>query len=77
MEHIKKILEARKATLFAAQTDAPRAKGMREWSTFNIVRHDTIEMFPVATPRARSTISYPNIVHISRQPRRLTPKFSH
>jgi len=77
MEHIKKILEARKATLFAARTEMPGAKGSREWSTFNTVRHDRIEMFPVAAPQSRATLRYPNTVHISRQPRRLTPKFSH
>jgi hypothetical protein len=73
MEHIKNILEARKATLFAVRGE----KGSREWSAFNSVRGDRIEMFPVATPQARTTPRYANIVHISREPRHLTPRFSH
>ncbi len=73
MEHIKSILEARKATPFAVRGE----KGSREWSAFNMVRDDRIEMFPVATPQNRATLRYPNLVHISRLPRRLTPKFSH
>ncbi len=75
MEHIKNILEVRRTTLFAARGEASREKGSREWSTFNIVQGDRIEMFPVATPQNRATLRYPNTVHISRLPRRLTPKF--
>ncbi len=72
MEHIKNILEARKATLFAARGE----KGSREWSAFNSVRGDSVEMFPVAAPRSRETPRYPNLVHISREPRHLTPRFA-
>ncbi len=77
MEHIKKILEIRKATLFAARGEIRSEKGSRECSAFNTIRGDRIEMFPVTSPRSRTTPQYPNLVHISRLPRRLTPKFSH
>jgi hypothetical protein len=71
MKHIKDILAERKSTLFAPQG----AKGSSEWSAFNSVREDRIEMFPVASARERTTPRYTNVVHISRYPRRLTPKF--
>jgi len=74
MKHIKDILSARKEALLAAR---PQEKGSREWSAFNAVRDDRLEMFPVASPRLRETPRYTNVVHISRQPRRLTPKFGH
>jgi len=74
MKHIKEILAERKTSLFAVQSTS---KGHREWSTFNAVRGDRIEMFPVATPRARETPRYENIINIHRYPRHLTPKFSH
>ena len=73
MEHIKNILQARAATLFSNRTE----KGSREWSAFNAVRDDRVEMFPVSTPRMRETPRYTNVVHISRYPRHLTPKLSH
>ena len=73
MKHIKDILSARSASLFAGRQ---QEKGSREWSAFNAVRDDRIEMFPVATPRLRETPRYTNVVHISRYPRHLTPKFS-
>ena len=74
MKHIKEILSNRKSTLFATRQDTHRQeKGSREWSAFNAIRGDQIEMFPVATPRARSTPRYANTIHISRQPRHLTP----
>lgn len=72
MEHIKSILARRKSALFAMQME----KGSREWSTFNSVVGDQLEMFPVASPRARNTPRCPNTVHIRREPRHLTPKFS-
>jgi len=74
MKHIKDILSARSETLFAAR---PQEKGSREWSAFNSIREDRIEMFPVATPRMRETPRYTNVVHISREPRHLQPRFGH
>ena len=54
----------------------PREQGAREWSTFNVIKHDRVGAFRVLTPRKHETPRYPNILHISRLPRRLTPKFS-
>jgi len=71
MEHIKKILEARKATLFANRSE----KGSREWSAFNSVVGDQIEMFPVATPIKKQP-RYTNVVHINRfRPQTLSLRF--
>lgn len=73
MKHIKDILSTRRATLFAGyQQD----KGSREWSAFNSVVGDQIEMFPVASPRAHTTPRYVNVVPIHRYPRHLTPRFA-
>ena len=55
---------------------APKEEGHREWSTFNVVRHDHAGMFRVLSPRKNTTPRYPNILHISRQPRRITPIFA-
>jgi len=55
---------------------APQEKGRREWQAFNAVRHDITGAFRVVTPRKHETPRYPNVVHISRQPRHLTPKFA-
>jgi len=54
----------------------PREQGHREWSTFNVVRHDRVGAFRVLTPRKNTTPRYPNVLHISRQPRRITPIFA-
>jgi len=54
----------------------PKEGGHREWSTFNVVRHDHTGMFRVLSPRKNTTPRYPNILHISRQPRRITPIFA-
>jgi hypothetical protein len=62
MEHIKNILARRRASLFATRTE----KGSHEWSAFNSIRGDQIEMFPATAPRNRETPRYPNIVPIRR-----------
>ncbi len=68
MKHIKEILAARREQLLSTtQTE----KGSREWSAFNSVREDRVEMFPVSTPRMKEQPRYPNLVHISRFPRQL------
>jgi len=54
----------------------PREQGHREWSMFNVVRHDPVGAFRVLTPRKNTTPRYPNVLHISRQPRRITPIFA-
>ncbi|OGG51493.1 hypothetical protein A3C18_03115 [Candidatus Kaiserbacteria bacterium RIFCSPHIGHO2_02_FULL_54_11b] len=54
----------------------PREQGHREWSTFNVVKHDQAGMFRVLTPRKHETPRYPNIVHINRYPRHITPTFA-
>jgi len=54
----------------------PCEQGHQEWSTFNVVRHDHAGMFRVLSPRKHETPRYPNVVHISRLPRRLTPTFA-
>jgi hypothetical protein len=73
MNHIKDILAERKIVLFATRG----GKGSSEWSAFNSIKGDQIEMFPVSAPRSRATPRYANVLHISREPRHLTPKFSH
>ena len=55
---------------------APREQGHREWSTFNVVKHDQAGMFRVLTPRKHETPRYPNIVHINRYPRHLTVRLA-
>jgi len=55
---------------------APREHGSREWSTFDVVRGDHAGAYQVLTPRKHETPRYPNILHITRLPRHLTPKFS-
>jgi len=51
---------------------APQEQGHRGWSTFNVVKHDIVGAFRVLTPRKHETPRYVNILHISRQPRRMT-----
>jgi len=72
MQHIKEILAARKVSLFEGHD----VKGSREWSAFNAVRDDRIEMFPVAARRTPAMPRYTNIVHINRYPSRLTPRIA-
>jgi hypothetical protein len=49
----------------------PREKGSREWSAFNsAVKHDHAGAYRVATPRKQETPRYPNIIPITRLPRR-------
>jgi hypothetical protein len=62
MEHIKNILAARKASLFADHEE----KGAREWSVFNSVRGDTTDMFPVAPMRAHHP-EHKNPVHAQKR----------
>lgn len=62
MEHIKNILEKRAASLFATRNE----RGSREWSVFESVRGDTVEMFPVATPQKTTEHRVPNRIPIRR-----------
>lgn len=59
-------------SLFATRS----SKGSREWRAFNTIRGDRAGAYRVATPRKHEVPRYPNILHISRQPRHLTPKFA-
>jgi hypothetical protein len=47
MKHIKEILAERQASLFA---EVPE-KGSSEWSSFNIVREDTVGAYRVRVPQ--------------------------
>ena len=84
MKHISEYIAAKKEQLGLANLrkqlslfSAPREKGSREWSAFDSVVGDRSGAYPTATQRARPVLRYPNILHINRYPRHLTPKFSH
>lgn len=52
-------------------------KGSREWRTFNPVQNDHVPgAYRVLSPRNHSTPRYPNVVHINRYPRHLTPRLA-
>jgi hypothetical protein len=58
MKSIKEILAERQATLFAG----PEEKGSREWSTFNVVRGDTIGAYRVTLPHRPVVVREPHHV---------------
>jgi hypothetical protein len=70
---MKNQIDSTQMPLFAS----PREMGRSEWKIFNTIAGDYVGMFRVATPRKHSTPRYPNIVHINRYPRHLTPRFGH
>ena len=85
MKHIREIIALRKEqlglarirqqlSLFAAPPE--REKGSREWELFSPVAHDHADAYRVITPRRHEEPRYPNIVHITRYPRHLTPRIA-
>lgn len=83
MEHISNIIALKKEQLGLDRIrrqlslfTAPREKGSREWSVFDSVAHDQAGAYPTSSPRKRETPRYPNILHINRYPRHITPTFA-
>ena len=80
MKHIGEIIAFRKMqlergrqlSLFATTSE----KGSREWKMFDPVAHDRTSGYQVTTPRKSETPRYPNVLHINRYPRQITPTFA-
>lgn len=60
MKHIKDVLAERQMSLFAGGAE----KGSAEWSTFNVVREDTVGAYRVRVPEKPIVVHGPR--HILR-----------